>query len=967
MPRRKRQRVVKQVKKEEEEDDDEKEEENSEKEVNDDDEKPTDEAAKPSSKRRQTKNVSPPRSSRQQPTRRSTRTRVISSYAEEDDDDDDENSDTEDSDMEEEEGNQQEQKEEEDEEEEKPVHPAKRQKKARNKSNNDEAEAERERDEKEEVKSRDKLDDKHEEDDDKEDDKDSDNETAKWKRPNSKTRKRRRRRRTANDGDNDDDDELKCPHCDRTFTVLQGLNYHVKQFVCRPDLRPGGPVPKGRRKKQESSGKSFKRVRGSLQDRTCPNCQRVFTSVLGRDYHVEKKVCQTVTAKTKSTKTKQNIRPYPLLEPGELFATAYGVVRVVSDQRATPTADFPDRIKELCKNWGSAKQKREVSQQKHKTFFAGTHLAKRMQLSKLYQQGNITQQAVFYIALGKNHPKEHSKTASRPINVPPPLGPDPAAPADSFPDRMVECELVSDERLRFFGPSDHSPSPYQPILVENEGKSPTRLFLRRRLLTDSYNPKVSVYQCDLCGHPFLSKPGCKYHTQSQVCLAKAKAAKEAQTKYLEEIAKKGKRIVHHEIAVAATTFGVRRYIIPPPVGTTGISQKRVFKRKREKKLAHVSVYPEVWLSLGFKLLPRSIAKTMEGRISAFAAIKTEEKSSGDVEINNELKSNSLDAIQGSESASAVVEEPIAPTYVDDSVKNLSNHDKGRLTKKREEDMEHPDEVLKDIMKQLRQEQSRLLGPMYPAVFYALGFKHAVSLEEIKPAEEAPTKKASITRSLILPHQQHSDPQEEPPKKKRRRRKRNANGELEPLPPPEPTNLKPITQLLPPTLDTRVLVAEVDAGRYPSINRNKDNVVHEEVCHICKQEEEDEGLLNCDFCTKAVHFSCLRIRFIVKYPEPEDEFMCNQCIQYILARRARAEKRRLNKVGDQGLKAQDEFNLRLVNEVVPGKEYESLEAQGRRLNELVELLRDSQSRLTHCLEVSRMSQLRMEMLGSVEKG
>jgi hypothetical protein len=88
--------------------------------------------------------------------------------------------------------------------------------------------------------------------------------------------------------------DLTCPHCQKLFTVKPGLDYHVDNFVCRPTLRPGGPVVKGKRKKAASStggtssstkNQSYKRIRGKLEDRTCPKCKRVFTSVLGFSYH----------------------------------------------------------------------------------------------------------------------------------------------------------------------------------------------------------------------------------------------------------------------------------------------------------------------------------------------------------------------------------------------------------------------------------------------------------------------------------------------------------------------------------------------------------------------------------------------------------------------------------------------------------------------------------------------------------
>jgi hypothetical protein len=143
--------------------------------------------------------------------------------------------------------------------------------------------------------------------------------------------------------------KFSCPHCDKSFQVEKGRDYHVDHYVCRSSERPGGPVVKGRRKvvvklgsddipssssvvpdtkhtieendkgvlqpdeqanridtdaatslppielcnnnitNVSSSKKTiYKKIRGSLKDRTCPTCQAVFTSVNGREYHCSK-------------------------------------------------------------------------------------------------------------------------------------------------------------------------------------------------------------------------------------------------------------------------------------------------------------------------------------------------------------------------------------------------------------------------------------------------------------------------------------------------------------------------------------------------------------------------------------------------------------------------------------------------------------------------------------------------------
>jgi hypothetical protein len=100
--------------------------------------------------------------------------------------------------------------------------------------------------------------------------------------------------------------EFACQYCNRKFQGKAGLRYHIDFFVCRPNDRPGGPVRKGKRKvvttgtastaadddaDAANTGSSrrhskYKRIRGSLDDRTCGNCSRVFTSVLGLQYHI---------------------------------------------------------------------------------------------------------------------------------------------------------------------------------------------------------------------------------------------------------------------------------------------------------------------------------------------------------------------------------------------------------------------------------------------------------------------------------------------------------------------------------------------------------------------------------------------------------------------------------------------------------------------------------------------------------
>jgi hypothetical protein len=84
----------------------------------------------------------------------------------------------------------------------------------------------------------------------------------------------------------DDSTSKICTFCSREFTTPDGLTYHVQNYVCRPTERPGGLLTKGRPKATQVQGKKhYKLIRGSLADRTCQNCDKVFTSIFGLQYH----------------------------------------------------------------------------------------------------------------------------------------------------------------------------------------------------------------------------------------------------------------------------------------------------------------------------------------------------------------------------------------------------------------------------------------------------------------------------------------------------------------------------------------------------------------------------------------------------------------------------------------------------------------------------------------------------------
>lgn len=284
-------------------------------------------------------------------------------------------------------------------------------------------------------------------------------------------------------------------------------------------------------------------------------------------------------------------------------------------------------------------------------------------------------------------------------------------------------------------------------------------------------------------------------------------------------------------------------------------------RPDKKAKQDVAVYPQVWLSLGFKFLPKSLAKREEA-----------------------------------------------------------------LQKVREEkDLKPPDELLNRLRNEIRRDRDRMLGAIYPGVFESLGLHRPPPSWKIQQEKEKEAKR------------------------KLRQEQRRLMKELERQKRPPP-----------PIIDIRVLADEVDSRRYPSIKRHAGK--HHDVCSICKK---GGMLLCCDFCPKTVHIECIRKKHTIKDPEPQDDFMCHQCIQYIMAMRNRAEKRRIMK---QKTALRRNGQDATASSVVPGAElefesdYHAVAAFGHELRDISELLSDAKARLRRAIGIAKINETRRSLLG-----
>lgn len=558
-------------------------------------------------------------------------------------------------------------------------------------------------------------------------------------------------------------------------------------------------------------------------------------------------------------------KPFPTLKPGSLFVTSFGVVQVVADDRAIPTATYPEDLKKLTRTWTGWKAKRDIQFNKIMAAAAVRQRTRRYQLAEVSASNHngsstnnanrLTQQAVWKAYFGADPRKMPKSQWTTPDNLGPPRE-DPMFPKDSHPERIVECIQIPDERTKLLGLDEEAEGSTFASLKQTadqyNGKRTVRLFLQRKLLTEPYNPDMTVWSCPSCGQWFNSRPGIKFHLDGQVCKkvkAKVLAARESQ----QDIEKRARR---------------------PPVPKLPI--KRIPKPKQKKK--EDSMYPQVWLSLAFRLLPNKTTTQL-----VYAPQK--------------------------------VEVPREPEIA----------------------VEEPDIVLRGLRAQLQfvqKVQNVTLGPMYPEVFKSLKFK--------KPRQR---KRKQRQQDGEEEEQNKIEAKDEGGYRPRRRRRTTAK----PPPPPKP---------LPPIIDVRALADDVDCGRYPSVKRYKGDQ-HEEECYICKK---GGTLYCCDFCNKAVHMDCMLEKFTIKIPEPEDDFMCHRCIQYVLQRRARAEKRRLRK---QQLKEAMSSRQGEIPEDMKGMEYEYVASQGREVSELIELIQDAQTRLRLALEAEKVNDIRRSFIESCE--
>lgn len=389
-------------------------------------------------------------------------------------------------------------------------------------------------------------------------------------------------------------------------------------------------IPK-RRKKGRPKGSSGAKARNdsSLEDLTCPSCGKVFKNHLGLAYHVKHKVCN------KNTSTKLiGTAPMPKLQSGDCFVTDFGVVKVVKDERVGDdfgkTLVSPNVKKQSIT---FTRQKERIRRRIHKSFLYHAKLGRkrRQRIHNLYLQrkdGSISAKdfasEIFnnYIpGISENQALAGLFQLEQNNLVPAPVFPeDPLQPKDSYPERIVECVLIKDERKRitdkddeFYDSDDINQLGKASSIIANSQKvkqhensseasgtdeiheSGMKVYIRRNLLTVPYTKQLPFYACSDCGKSYNIRSVCKAHIDEKKCLEQLETAKDAREKLLEEI-EESLKLQETQIAMSAP-----RYNAPHNPGKKKGKDTR--KRKRKKSLVYPSwlvfyadkspLYPEV--------------------------------------------------------------------------------------------------------------------------------------------------------------------------------------------------------------------------------------------------------------------------------------------------------------------------------------------------------------------------------------
>ena len=634
---------------------------------------------------------------------------------------------------------------------------------------------------------------------------------------------------------------------------------------------------------------------------------------------------------------------------------------------------------------------------KVRTAIGVSGVARRKEYARAYANGKTDRDAVWEIQYGKDPREIPSNEHRRHPVVQPVEMEDPNAPAWCFPGRIVECRWIPDARTRFVGAEDEQPSLDPPASLPDNRPN---VFLQRRMLTEPYRDGLASYQCDTCGQKFSSRPGVVYHLQANKCNA-TEAKKTRAQLHVQMLEERANHLVNYKDNCRAK--GVA--LLPPPLADTRALPKptpRSFAaRANEEGDSETDETPPAAATTTATKTRVARAKPTQGKHPKVGLAKTKKQ------LKNELKPDPnfvdpriilADLEAQIRHQQSILIGPMYPVvykalkFAKPGVKKKKkprktaaqkakeNAERRKLAQEQARQREEAERARKEMERQKREEEE----------------KARIEMERRKREEEEKARKELERRQEEERAKQELARRKEERERARRemilRRKKEdeekaalldrafssfaAASTLLPMGKPisESEERKGFLKSLPnrpPLIDTRVIVQEIDAGRYPSINRQAAlkpaKGVHADKCFICKSIG-NRPLNKCNFCPQKVHIACARSKWTLPEPEPYDDFICTQCIQSVVHRRNRAERRKIERIKGVEAAATSLSVTEMVHppiplhrEVVEGQEYEAVVSQGEHMANLLDLEADARKRLEMELDSMRLSSIRRQMM------
>ncbi|KAL7522012.1 hypothetical protein ACHAWX_006704 [Stephanocyclus meneghinianus] len=350
-----------------------------------------------------------------------------------------------------------------------------------------------------------------------------------------------------------------CSVCSKLFSSKHGYEYHIKKKVCRP-----------------GSGKEIRRLQDHTED---PNSEpskisspkRHLESTVAKDdedgfnkdhsvetkqvseEHGEKSSMHPLTIESNTTHSTVRRNNFGELKPGSMHVTKYGIVKVIADNRLPSVhhkAKLPrvDAVQRFLDYKGSFMCKQRAIAE---IMYTGGRM-RREQLQKMYlksidneshstshsQNSDALSIWSMYCHSMTPHQILHEMMSWKDVNGD--LFADAQAelfdredirvPRDFYPDRIVECVLVNDERKRIC--SKHDDDQHNTSALN--GASPKmRLFLARKELVARYDKSDPNYICSTCRKSFYDVIAWKYHVNGKLCAVDLFSKQEERIRKLE--------------------------------------------------------------------------------------------------------------------------------------------------------------------------------------------------------------------------------------------------------------------------------------------------------------------------------------------------------------------------------------------------------------------------------------------------